>query len=259
MLQARIIPCLLLHKGGLFKTVKFKKPRYIGDPINAVKIFNEKEVDELMIIDIDATVEQRAPHYEKIEEIVSEAFMPVSYGGGIGNVTQMKQLFRNGVEKVSLSSAALNDTSLISEAVSIFGSQSVILTLDIKRSLFKRKYQIVTHNGTRNTGNDPIQTAKEFAQLGIGELVINNVDNDGIMEGYDTEYMKQVVDAVNIPVVALGGAGNKDHLRDVVVDAGVSAAAAGSMFIYHGRRKAVLISYPPQEDMQKHLGEILHE
>lgn len=254
MLVARIIPCLLLHKGGLVKTVRFKKPRYVGDPINAVKIFNEKDVDELMIIDIDATVEHREPRYEQVEDIVSEAFMPVCYGGGVTSVDQMRRLYHSGVEKVSLSAAALSNPGLIQEAAELFGNQSVIVTLDIKRILFKRNYQVVTHNSAVKTGKDPVQTAIDMQNLGAGELVINNVDRDGMMEGYDMAYLKQIVDAVGIPVISLGGAGNLVDIRNVIREVGVSAAAAGSMFVFHGRHKAVLISYPPQEKIQKLLG-----
>ena len=217
MLQARIIPCLLLHKGGLVKTVKFKKPKYIGDPINAVKIFNEKEVDELIVIDIDATVEKREPNYEQIENIASEAFMPVCYGGGITTVEQMRKIFHSGVEKVSISAAALNNPALIKQAATRFGNQSVIVTLDIKSSFFKKQYQLVTHNGSAKTGKDPIQAAVEMENLGAGELVINNVDRDGVMDGYDTDYLKQIIDAVDIPVIGLGGAGTTDHLKNIII------------------------------------------
>ncbi len=248
MLQSRIIPCLLLHKGGLVKTVKFKKPRYIGDPINAVKIFNEKEVDELIVIDIDATVENREPNYNQIEDIVSEAFMPVCYGGGITTVDQMERLFYSGIEKISMSFSALNEQKLVSEAALRFGSQSIIVTLDIKKSFLKKKYQVVTHNGSKKTGKDPVQMAIQMEKMGAGELVINNIDRDGTMVGYDTQYLKEIVDAVSIPVVILGGAGKLDDFKIGIADTGASAVAAGSMFVYHGRLKAVLINYPSQRN-----------
>ena len=259
MLRARIIPCLLLHKGGLVKTVRFKSPKYIGDPINAVKIFNEKEVDELMIIDIDATVERREPHYAQIEDIVSEAFMPVCYGGGVSTIEQMRRLFHSGIEKISLSAAAIHNPELISQAAEQFGSQSVIVTLDIKSSFFKHKYQVVTHNGSVKTSKNPIETAKEMETLGAGELVINNVDRDGIMNGYDISYLQKIVDAVDIPVISLGGAGGLEDLRSAIRDAGASAAAAGSIFVFHGRHKAVLISYPSQEKIYTLLGSAVDE
>jgi imidazole glycerol-phosphate synthase subunit HisF len=259
MLQSRIIPCLLLHKGGLVKTVRFRKPKYVGDPINAVKIFNEKEVDEILIIDIDATVEKRSPNYEQIEDIVSEAFMPVGYGGGVTTVEQMQKLYYSGVEKVSLSSSALATPELVRQASDQFGSQSVIVTLDIKRSLFNRKYQVVTHNGGKKTKLDPISTAKQMEQYGAGELIINNVDNDGVMKGYDTSYMKQIIDAVNIPVIPLGGAGNLQHLQEIIIDGGASAAAAGSIFVFHGKHKAVLINYPSHDSILQLLGRTDYE
>lgn len=257
MLQSRIIPCLLLHKGGLVKTIKFKKPKYVGDPINAVKIFNDKEVDELIVIDIDATVDKREPKYDQIEDVVGEAFMPICYGGGVTTVEQMRKIFYIGVEKVALSFSALNDPDLVKKAAIEFGSQSVLVVLDIKRSFFKRKYQVVTHNGTKKTGRDPIATAQEMERLGAGELVINNVDQDGGMGGYDVIYLKQLIDSVNIPVIALGGAGCLDDLGNVIVDAGASAAAAGSLFVFHGRHRAVLINYPHRDKIQQLLGKII--
>ena len=185
--------------------------------------------------------------------------MPVCYGGGITTVEQMRKIFHSGIEKVSLSAAALNNPALVKQAATQFGSQSVIVTLDIKSSLFKHQYQLVTHNGSTKTRKDPIQTAIEMENLGAGELVINNVDRDGVMDGYDTAYLKQIVDAVDIPVIALGGAGTNEHLKNVIVDAGASAAAAGSMFVFHGRHKAVLISYPTQDKIQQLLGTTIHE
>ena len=250
MLQSRIIPCLLLHKNGLVKTVKFQKPKYVGDPINAVKIFNEKEVDELMVIDIDATVENREPHYDQIEDIVSEAFMPVCYGGGITTTEQMRRLFRSGVEKISLSAAAFNNMELVSHAAQQFGSQSILVTLDIKKK-WTGKYCLVSNNGKKKYDQDPIQAAMKMEELGAGELIINSVDRDGVGEGYDITYLKQLTDLVNIPVVALGGAGTVEHLRSVIIEGGVSAAAAGSMFVFHGRHRAVLISYPTHDNIQE--------
>lgn len=250
MLQARVIPCLLLRKGGLVKTVKFKNPRYVGDSINAVKIFNEKEVDELILLDIDATKEQREPSYKQIEDVVSEAFMPICYGGGIATVEQMRTLFALGVEKVSISVAALENPFLIEAAAKEFGSQSIIVTLDVKKTRFSKTYQVVTHNATRNTKHSPIEAAMRMETLGAGELLINNVNLDGLMNGYDEDLIKQISDAVNIPVVALGGAGILKHLQSVVYNGGASAASASSMFIFHGKHKAVLISYPTQHELK---------
>ena len=251
MLQPRVIPCLLLHNNGLVKTVKFEKPRYIGDPINAVKIFNEKEVDELMIFDIDATVAQRESRYEQVEDIVSEAFMPVCYGGGVVSIEQMRQLFALGVEKVSISAAAVENPLLIEEAVKQFGSQSIVVTLDVKKTLLSRKYHVVTHNATRDTGQDPLEMAKRMETLGAGEIAVNNIDQDGMMQGYDINLIRQISNAINIPVVALGGAGSLIDIRNVVLNGGASAASAGSLFVFYGKHRAVLINYPSQEELHQ--------
>jgi cyclase len=259
MFIPRVIPCLLLHQGGLVKTIRFKNPRYIGDPINTVRIFNEKEVDELIILDIDATVKNKEPDYGVIENIVSEAFMPVCYGGGITSIEQIRRLFWVGVEKVSISSAAIANPSLIEDAARQFGSQSIVVTLDITKTLLKRQYQVVTHNATKKTGLDPIKTAMLMEKSGAGELVINNVDRDGTMAGYDLEYIKEITDSVGIPVIALGGAGSLNDIKDVVIKSGASAAAAGSLFIYYGRLKAVLINYPDQRQLQQLFGVGVYE
>jgi len=250
MHRSRVIPCLLLHRGGLVKTVQFANPRYIGDPINTVRIFNEKEVDELLIFDIDATVAGRPPDFELIEEIVGEAFMPIGYGGGVKTLEHMYRLFRGGVEKVSLSSAALEDPTLVGEAASRFGRQAVIVTLDLKRrSRWRKGYVVTTHNGTRSLPGDPIQIAVQMEQAGAGELLVNFVDRDGTMQGYDLEYIREITGRVDIPVIALGGAGSLEDLRRVVMEAGASAAAAGSLFVYYGKHRAVLINYPSQEKL----------
>jgi len=259
MLRARVIPCLLLHKRGLVKTVKFKNPRYIGDPINAVRIFNEKEVDELVVLDIDATTQGREPDYSQIEDIVSEAFMPVCYGGGVSTVSQMRKLFHIGVEKISISSAAVQRPALITEAANIFGRQSIVVTLDIKRTIFKRNYQVVIKNASQKTGLNPLKFAKQVVKLGAGELLINNVDLDGTMRGYDLPLLKNITDSVEIPVIALGGAGSIQDLGLVIQKAGVSAAAAGSLFVYHGKHKAVLINYPTEYELKEILGVSFHE
>ena len=244
MFVPRVIPCLLIHKGGLVKTVRFKNPKYIGDPINTVKIFNEKEVDELIIMDIDATPANREPDYSSIEDIVSEAFMPVCYGGGITCIEQMQRIFWTGVEKVSLSASAINNHALVKEAAGHFGSQSIVVTLDITKTFLKREYQVVTHNATKKIGLNPLETAVLMEKSGAGELVISNVDRDGLMTGYDVDIIKKIAGAVDIPTIALGGAGTLDHLKEVVTEGGAFAAAAGSMFVYHGKHRAVLVNYP---------------
>lgn len=249
MFRPRIIPSLLLHKKGLYKTLQFKNPRYIGDPINAVRIFNEKEVDELVLFDIDASVEKREPDFNLIEDIVSEAFMPVCYGGGVKTLEQMKRLFYLGVEKISLSSKAIESPEIVSQAAALFGNQSVVVTLDVGRSGLMRRYDVVLYNGTSKTGSDPVSMAIEMQAMGAGELIINSVDRDGVMNGYDDVIVRKIVDSVDIPVVALGGGANLVDMRQVITNAGASAAAAGSFFVYYGKLKAVLINYPSQEQL----------
>lgn len=253
MLQKRVIPCLLLHKGGLYKTEKFKKPTYIGDPINAIKIFNEKEVDELMFLDIDASVQNAEPNYKMIEDIASECFMPLCYGGGVKNIEQMKKIYALGVEKVSLSSQAVLKSNLIKEASDIFGNQSVIVTVDIKKD-FWGKQKVFINNGKKNTKLNPVDFIKQVETLGAGEIVINLVDNDGVMKGYDIELMKEIKSNTNLPVIALGGAGNLNHIKEVFQSSHVDAVACGSMFVYQGSLKGVLISYPPYQKIQELLG-----
>lgn len=255
MFLPRIIPCLLLHNNGLYKTVQFKNPVYIGDPINAVKIFNDKEVDELIIIDIDATVGGRSIDYERIEDIVSEAFMPVCYGGGVRNIEQMHRLFSLGVEKVSLSSAAIEVEGLVSEAASYFGNQSIVVTIDVKRNWYGLKHNVVTHKAQKKTSWDPISLAKHVEAEGAGEILVNDVDREGTMKGYNCDLMKSIVQAVGIPVIALGGAGSLDDMKTVISTTGASSAAAGSLFVYHGVHRAVLINYPRKEEIEGMFGE----
>ena len=250
ILQKRIIPSLLLHKGGLYKTEKFKKPTYIGDPINAIKIFNEKEVDELMFLDIDASVGNKEPNYKMIEDISSECFMPLCYGGGVKNVEQMKTIYSLGVEKISISSQAVLNPKLIKEASNIFGNQSVIVTIDIKKDLWGNR-KVFIYNGEKNTKLNPIDFIKQVESLGAGELVINSCDNDGVMKGYDIELLKAIKSNVKIPIIALGGAGNLNHIKEVFETTKVDAVACGSMFVYQGPLKGVLISYPPYQRIQE--------
>lgn len=253
MLQKRVIPCLLLHKGGLYKTEKFKKPTYIGDPINAIKIFNEKEVDELMFLDMDASVQNKEPNYKMIEDIASECFMPLCYGGGVKKVDQMKKIYALGVEKISLSSQAVLNPGLLKEAASIFGNQSVIVTVDIKKD-FWGKQKVFINNSKKNTKLNPLEFIKKLEELGSGEIVVNSIDNDGVMNGYDVELLKNIKQNSKIPIIALGGAGKLEHIKEVFDIAKVDAVACGSMFVYQGVLKGVLISYPPYEKIQKLLG-----
>jgi imidazole glycerol-phosphate synthase subunit HisF len=243
MLEKRIIPCLLLHKGGLYKTEKFKKPTYIGDPINAIKIFNEKEVDELILLDIDATTKNNEPNYKMIDDIASECFMPLCYGGGIKNVQQMKMVYSLGVEKISISSQAVLNPDLIKEASGIFGNQSVIVTMDVKKDFFGNK-KVFIKNGLVNTKLDPIVFLKRMEDLGAGEIVINSINNDGVMKGYDLELLKLLKSNSKIPVIGLGGAGNLEHIKEAFEISKIDGVACGSMFVYQGPLKGVLISYP---------------
>lgn len=251
MRRVRVIPTLLLQKGGLVKSVKFKDSKYVGDPINAVKIFNDKQVDELVILDISATAEGRSPYIEKIREIASEAFMPVAYGGGITSVEQIKEIIKSGIEKVVLNTVAFKNPQVLRDASDYVGSQSVVASIDVKKNVFG-KYKVFVSNASVNTGKDPILYAKEMERAGAGELFLNSIDRDGTFAGYDTELIKAVSQAVSIPVVATGGASTVgDFLK--AVQHGASAVAAGSMFVFKGPHRAVLISYPSQKDLKEGL------
>jgi cyclase len=249
MLRTRVIPVLLLRNKGLVKTVKFGKSTYIGDPINAVKLFNDKGVDELVFLDIDASKEKRGPNFELIKNIATECFMPLGYGGGISTLEDIKQLFSIGVEKVILNAAALKDTQLISKAAQIFGGQSIVVSIDVNKNLFG-KYLVYSHSKTVHNKTNLLDYIKEVESAGAGELIINAVDKDGVMEGYDLKLIEQVAQAVSVPVVACGGAGTVLDFKKAVI-AGASGVAAGSVFIYHGPHRAVLINYPTQEELKK--------
>lgn len=241
MLRTRTIPCLLLRNNGLVKTIRFKDYRYIGDPINAVRIFNEKEADELIFLDISATVEKREPSYDLIEDIASEAFMPFSYGGGIRNLDTIRRLFRLGIEKVIINSYAIEDPLFIKRAADINGSQSIIVSIDAKRDI-KGRYEVFRYSEGRTLKIDPVEFAVKIEKHGAGEIFLNSVDRDGTMTGYDNELIRNVSSAVQIPVIACGGAGTAEDFKSAVLS-GASAIAAGSMFVFQGKRRAVLISY----------------
>jgi cyclase len=240
--EKRIIPCLLIRGNKLVKTTKFKDDVYIGDPVNAARIFSDKEVDEIIILDIEATKEKRAPNYELIAEIAGECFMPLTYGGGITNVDQVRRLIRSGIEKVVINSYAYLSTQLIAEAVGIFGSQAVVGGIDVKKKILG-SYQLMSTSATIAIDISLEEHIINLVEAGVGELFINSIDRDGQMLGYDLELIKKVVKSVNIPVIACGGAGKLDHLKEAL-NYGLSAVAAGSMFVYHGKHKAVLINYP---------------
>ena len=242
MLRPRIIPCLLVRDKGLVKTVGFETGKYVGDPINAVKIFNEKEVDELTVLDIDATVRGVEPDYRMIEQIAVESRMPLCYGGGVKTTQHAKTIVGLGVEKVAISSAAVENPALIPEVADAVGSQSVVVVLDVKRG--RGGYEVWTHNGRVNTRKTPAAVATEVERLGAGEIVVNSIDNDGRMNGYDLDVIAQVRAATQLPMTVVGGAGTLKHIEELLRRFGVLGASAGSMFVFKGVYRAVLINYP---------------
>lgn len=249
MLRPRIIPCLLVHNRGLVKTVNFKDPKYVGDPINAVKIFNEKEVDELIVLDIDASVEGREPDFNMIKNLAAECRMPLCYGGGVKTVQHAIAIINLGAEKVALSSAALDNPKIVAEIAAAVGKQSVIVVMDVKKKGLLGKYEIFKHNGKKETGKTPREFAVEMEKLGVGEIVINSIDNDGLMRGYDVKLITQIREAVNVPITALGGAGDLNDIKELIKRFGIIGAAAGSLFVFKGVYKAVLINYPKRKEI----------
>lgn len=244
MLRPRITPCLLVHKGGLVKTIGFKTPKYLGDPINAVKIFNEKEADELIILDIDATVKNTELDYRMIANLAAECRMPLCYGGGIKTLAQAKRVISLGVEKVAISSAAVEHPELITQIADEIGRQSVVVVLDVKKRLFSKDFDVFTKNARTNSKRSVFELAAEAEKLGAGELLINSIDLDGAMTGYDLVLAQKIRQAVNIPISILGGAGSLDDIEALIRTCGVIGAAAGSLFVFKGVYKAVLINYP---------------
>ena len=246
MLRPRIIPCLLIHQGGLVKTRKFKEPKYVGDPINAVKIFNEKESDELMVLDIDATMKKAEPNYALIAKLAAECRMPLCYGGGVTTPEQAARIIGLGVEKVSVSAAALARPALLTEMAAAIGRQSVVAVLDVRRKsgFFSKGYEACTHNGRQAHKADPVALVQQLQEAGAGEIVINSIDRDGEMQGYDIELARQVRAVTKVPLTILGGAGSLAQMGELFGACGVVGAAAGSLFVFKGPYRAVLISYP---------------
>lgn len=242
MLRPRVIPCLLVRDKGLVKTIGFSDAKYVGDPINAVKIFNEKEVDELIVLDIDATVLGKEPDYQMIEKIATESRMPLCYGGGVKSVEHAKKVIQLGVEKIAISSAAVKYPDFVRQISEEIGSQSVVVILDVKKRLFG-KYEVLINNGKTKTGRDPKSLAPQLETLGAGEIVLNSIDNDGRMNGYDLSVAEQVATNINIPMTVLGGAGTTEDIGALIDKFGVIGAAAGSMFVFKGIYRAVLINY----------------
>ncbi len=249
MLRTRVIPILLLKNRGVVKTTRFKAERYIGDPINAVKLFNDKETDELVFFDTEASKKGLKPDFGLIKNIATECFMPLGYGGGITDLEDISKLFAIGIEKVIINSAALQNLELISRAAEIYGNQSIIICIDVQKS-FWGKHQVYSHTKKKHSRNALMEYIRAAQQAGVGEIIINSVDHDGMMQGYDIDLIQKVTAATSVPVVACGGAGTLSDLRKAV-DAGASGVAAGSLFIYHGPLKAVLINYPTQNQLKK--------
>jgi imidazole glycerol-phosphate synthase subunit HisF len=249
VLRARVIPCLLLRDAGLVKTQKFTNPVYVGDPINAVRILNDKGVDELVFLDIGATPRGRGPNFELLADIASEAFMPFGYGGGVTQIDQVKRLFGLGVEKVIINSAAASIPELITQAADIAGSSSVVASIDAQQDL-RGRYHVRVCGGRTELQRNPVEYAQEMERLGAGEILLNAIHRDGTREGYDLPLIRCVSQAVTVPVVAVGGAGQLSHLREAV-ESGASAAAAGSLFVFHGKHRAVLVTYPDYKELEQ--------
>lgn len=248
MLATRVIPVLLLRNSGLVKGVHFENHKYVGDPVNAVKIFNVKEVDELVFLDISVGLEGRKPNYELLADIASQAFMPFGYGGGLTTVEDIEKLFKIGIEKAIINTAAITKPDLVRQASRIAGSQSIVVSIDVKRNIFG-KYHVYSHSGRINTKLDPVEHARAMVDAGAGELVLCSIDREGTGQGYDLGLVSRVASAVDVPVVALGGASTLQHMKQAV-DTGASAVAAGDMFTFHGKHKAVLITYPQYNELE---------
>ena len=246
LLRSRVAPCLLLHNKGLVKTVNFKKPKYVGDPLNAVKIFNEKEVDELIFIDIDATVDNSEPNYDLIKKIANESRMPICYAGGIKTCEQARRIIDLGVEKIGISSIYFENPPIIKQIADVIGLQSVVVIIDVKKN-FLGKYEIFIENGKKKVNKDFFKTLSEIEAFGAGEIVINSIDNDGKMTGYDLKLMDKVRSKVSMPITALGGAGSQSDIVKLINEFKIIGAAAGSLFVFKGIYKAVLINYLDDE------------
>jgi len=252
MILNRVMPCLLLMDDGLYKTIQFKKPSYIGDPINAVKIYNDKEVDELVFLDITATEKGNGPNLGLIKQIASECFMPLAYGGGITNIDQAKQIFEIGVEKVSLNTAAIHNPQLITDIANIYGSQSVIVSVDYKKN-FWGKLEVMSARGKKGIKKNPIDFAQELESMGAGEILLTNIDREGTWKGYDIDTLLAVAEILSIPVIANGGAGSLQHLEEAIKRGNASAVGIGSMAVYQKKGMGVLINFPPRAILEKHL------
>ena len=253
MLMTRVMPCLLLKNDRLVKTIQFKDPKYVGDPVNAIKIYNEKAVDELVVLDISATLENRKPPFDKLAEIANECFMPLTYGGGVNTLDDIRRLFSLGIEKVVINTYAVENPAFITQASDVYGSQAIIVSIDAKR-LPSGRYEVFTRGGTHATGLEPAAFAQHMQSRGAGEIFLTSIDREGTMAGYDLDLIRVVSSAVSVPLVACGGAWQVEHFKQAV-DAGASAVAAGSMAVYLGRNRAVLIGFPNAQELNAVLGD----
>ena len=245
MLRPRIIPSLLVHKGGLVKTINFKNPKYVGDPLNAVRIYNEKAVDELIVVDIDASVLGKEPDYKLISELASECRMPLCFGGGVQTPEQVEKIISLGVEKVAIGAAAIENSQLIENSAARVGNQSIVVVMDVKKTgILTKKYELFIHNGKKSTGLNAGDFAKRMESIGAGEILINNIDRDGMLTGYDMDLISEVRKKINIPITALGGAGKMSDISNLFREFGIIGASAGSIFVFKGKYRAVLIQYP---------------
>lgn len=249
--RVRVIPVLLLARDGMVKTERFTRPKYLGDPINAVKIFNEKMVDELILLDIEAT-ERGQVNFDRLGEIVSEAFMPIAYGGGIQSIEQCAELFKRGVEKVVVNTAAYERPQLVTQASRRFGSQAVVVSIDSRQNVWKRRKAYV-RGGAKETKLGPVDLAKQVEELGAGEIFLTSIEREGTFSGYDIELLRSVCEAVSIPVIAHGGAGSVQDFERAVVEGGSSAVAAGSMFVFAAKGEGMLINYPSEPELRENL------
>lgn len=252
MLRTRVIPCLLLRGEGLVKTTRFKEPRYVGDPTNAIRIFNDKEVDELILLDITASREGRGPAFGAIRDFASECFMPVGYGGGIRSLADAREVLALGIEKIIVNTMALHRPELVAEISREFGAQAVVVSIDARKKLLGG-YEVMAAGGTEKTGLSPVDHARRMVELGAGEIFLNAIDRDGTGSGYDIALVRSVAQAVTVPVIACGGAGSLADFGAAVTDGHASAVAAGSMFVFHGKHRAVLISYPTRAELERAL------
>lgn len=248
MLKNRVIPCLLINDGGLIKTQQFGSPKYVGDPINAIRIFNEKEVDELLVIDVGASRKKRGPDYALIEQYAGECFMPLCYGGGVASVDQAKRLFSIGVEKICLQSAVLDNMSLVREITGRYGNQSVVVSVDVKKTFFNG-YRLYSATTGKLLKLPWLQFITSAVNNGAGEILLNSVERDGMMQGMDLPMIKEAAKNLSVPLIAVGGIGSLADIR-AAVEHGASAVAVGSFFVFHGPHRAVLISYPEYSELE---------